>query len=654
MDQRSNVLHRAEKEYKNRRESFYLLLREIITNSIHAVLIKKRREPSFIPKIDISILQSEKDYTITIRDNGDGFTDSNQKYFNELDSVNEEKERLMFHPLGQGRLALAYYADSTTYKTIFKKNEKNWYKEFQYPSFGDNDSLFSLENFREEETIHDTYTQVEICVNSQQRVSRANTFFRKYPSITELNNWVIETFFPFFVDNPELHFCVTFNGENREINKETIKTDIETKSFCVSITEDENEKEYSFTLWLLEKQQLIQSTEIVCFARNLKAELENGKLEYTIDNSEKNYQFYLTSDLFDEKVDQRGDKICISEEAFSKISIAINLELDQFFSSTIEKNKKEEQKKLVNFKKSFPSLEVFINQDDIDGKTVKSEKELIKSALKEKGRLEEAFWSYDYHYSGETDYPDDCNKLVNSSLQIYVKHRERVLNHLHYLIQQYNSNGELKKETEDLIHELFFRRGETLSSTTKINGLHNLWILDDKFTTFSNDFQAKSTKQGQSLSDIYIWADNPEKAKQVLILELKSTTKAHNAGDKKEGMIEQVKRYAKSFYNNPRKELNWDVDTSRVMFTGVIIAGKKDIKKEIITKNEDYKRIPFLVDSRYKDDVFYPSEDNLDLRKEIRIELYSFEEIYELATSRNDVFFRLLRKEYSIEDEQSV
>ena len=47
MEQKSNVQYRAEKEYKNSREKFSLLLREIISNSIHAVLIRQsKKEPA--------------------------------------------------------------------------------------------------------------------------------------------------------------------------------------------------------------------------------------------------------------------------------------------------------------------------------------------------------------------------------------------------------------------------------------------------------------------------------------------------------------------------------------------------------------------------------------------------------------------------------
>ena len=55
MEQKSNVQYRAEKEYKNSREKFFLLLREIISNSIHAVLIRQNKETNFIPQLDLNV-----------------------------------------------------------------------------------------------------------------------------------------------------------------------------------------------------------------------------------------------------------------------------------------------------------------------------------------------------------------------------------------------------------------------------------------------------------------------------------------------------------------------------------------------------------------------------------------------------------------------
>ena len=156
------------------------------------------------------------------------------------------------------------------------------------------------------------------------------------------------------------------------------------------------------------------------------------------------------------------------------------------------------------------------------------------------------------------------------------------------------------------------------------------------------------------MSDIYIWADDKKECKQILILELKSTTQAHNAGSSNESMIAQVKRYARTFHSNPKKVLNWDVNPDEIMYLGIILASKSDIEKELSSPNVDgtYDPIPFLNDSYFKDDKFSKVA-NPKEKLPIRIELYSYEDIHKLASDRNDVYFRLLKKEYEIEDEQS-
>ena len=66
MEQKSNVQYRAEKEYKNSREKFFLLLREIISNSIHAVLIRQNKETNFIPQLDLNITFDENQCKINV------------------------------------------------------------------------------------------------------------------------------------------------------------------------------------------------------------------------------------------------------------------------------------------------------------------------------------------------------------------------------------------------------------------------------------------------------------------------------------------------------------------------------------------------------------------------------------------------------------
>ena len=133
MEQRSNVQYRAEKEYKSSREKFYLLLREIISNSIQAVLIRKDKEKksNYTPELTLDISFDDKRCSIILRDNGEGFTEINSQCFDELDKKNAEKEKYHYHPLGQGRLAIVYFTDRANYETVYKdRNGKLKKKSF--------------------------------------------------------------------------------------------------------------------------------------------------------------------------------------------------------------------------------------------------------------------------------------------------------------------------------------------------------------------------------------------------------------------------------------------------------------------------------------------------------------------------------------------
>lgn len=661
MEQKSDVHYRAEKEYKNSRGKFVLLLREIISNSIHAVLIRQNKENNFNPKLELNIDfdEEQEKCKIELTDNGEGFTDKNRDYFEKFDKRNAEKLKLNFHPLGQGRLAIIYFSDFAEYETVYKGKDGALKKRrMPYPPEDEGNKLFSCDDFAEENPKEtDSFTKLTIEINKVQSFGRAKTFFKKYPDIASIKQWFIETFFPFIVSNDNLKININYNGSSAIIQKDDVEENTQPLSFEILLSENEEEKAYKFRLWLIKTaEKSHRENPIVCFARNLQVELSTGELTYSID-CEYGHLFYLTSNYFDEQVDTRGEKLEISDMTLTLINSKVNEVLNDNFKMVIEQNKKSTERNFKAFKTQYPSLKPFVEELDIlnSKNIIIKEEEIIKTAIEEKGKIEKEFWTHETSAISdekEDNFDDSIKyqKLLNSSLHIYVKHRKRILKQLHDLIQKFDNEGNDKPELEGKVHELFFRRGETLTNSDNINHLHNLWILDDKFTIFSNDFKAQSTKQGQSLLDIYIWADNPTRTKEILILELKSTTHAHNSGDRNESMIPQVKRYAKDFFKNPTKFLNWDVETKSVLYTSVILARKEDINKELRSNNiSGYKRIPFLPNSFYLDDTFVKpnAEDPMDTVP-IRIELYSFEDIYELASSRNGVFFKLLQNEFEI------
>ena len=136
--------------------------------------------------------------------------------------------------------------------------------------------------------------------------------------------------------------------------------------------------------------------------------------------------------------------------------------------------------------------------------------------------------------------------------------------------------------------------------------------------------------------------------KELLILELKSTSNAHNAGDKYESMIAQVKRYAHLFYQDPTKVLNWHVDPKMILYSGIVPHAKSDIYKELNSNNVSgtHNKIPYLESSYFFNEKLLGSNNTSTPEfNEIRIELYSYEDIYTLSSNRNRVFFRFLARD---------
>lgn len=439
------------------------------------------------------------------------------------------------------------------------------------------------------------------------------------------------------MENPKLSLKIDYNGAAITINRSYIESNIQKIPFDVELS-DLNVK-YTFTVWMMKSNDAAKNkNKVLCFARNLRADIDSGKLEYEIDLLEP-YNWLITSDCFDVFVDSKGDKIEIALADVEKIQFKLSMTLNDLFRAQIEYNTAQTKKNMITVKQNFHSLAAFIDEDDkAPTNRIKKEADIIGNAIENKGKIEKNYWTNQQTENEDTD------KLLNSSLQIYVDHRRRILLKFHELIERFDAEGTQKREPEEDIHDLFLKRGVSLKDSADINHLHNLWILDDKYTVFSESTKAKSTKRGQELSDIYLWVDDQERVKELLILELKSTSNAHNAGDKYESMIAQVKRYAHLFYQDPTKVLNWHVDPKMILYSGIILARKSDIYKELNSNNVSgtHNKIPYLESSYFFNERFFTGSNNTSTPEfnEIRIELYSYEDIYTLSSNRNRVFFR--------------
>ncbi|HOV13228.1 MAG TPA: ATP-binding protein [Spirochaetota bacterium] len=560
MLQKSAVEKRAEKEYKNKHNKFGLLFREVISNSIQSVILLSKKDNEVIPNITLNINTNEKLITIEVIDNGEGFTEHNLKCFSELDLENEEKVKSNFKPLGQGRLAIIWFTDSSNYKSIFKDNTGN-YKEilFSYPLL--EDSLFDFEKIEAIESKKETLeTKLSMEISKPNTLYRANTFFKTHDSIEKLIDWFIDNFFPFFMEYEKLNLNINYNSNQETINKSYIQEKIENIIFDVNFKDNNNlnDKNERFSLWLIPIDNSNKKITISCFARGLLASINDKALVYEIELPDF-YKGYLASDFFNEKTNSTGDEIYIEEIERNAIEMQLIIKLDEKFKNVIEENREKSLSNLVKIKKDIPSLAEFINNEAInETNIIITQDKLLETAIHYKGKAETDFWRNDKESK-------DYNKIINSSLYIYVEHRQRVLKEFFKLIKLYDDEGQIKKENEEEIHNLIMRRGLTLENSENNNHIQNLWLIDDKYGYFSESSKGFSSKKGEKKSDIYLWTDDPQKPAEIIIIELKSTIKAHNP----EKMVIQVKEYAQSFYKEPRKILNWDVNTKNCLYTGI-------------------------------------------------------------------------------------
>ena len=652
MHQRSDPRFRAEKLYKHSKGKFGFLLRETVSNAIHAALIRADSEnaETFKPTVHIRINHDpeSKNAVIEVIDNGEGFNEHNRTFFDALDKPNNQKMRKNFHPQGQGRLAIVFFADTAEFRSTFKdSNGSRKFIAFPYPT--DNDDMFSIPSETALVNNEDPGTILKMCF-TKNNFSRFETYLKKIDGSENIGTWFTETFFGFIIDNKELALRIQYNdSEEILLTKGALEKKIVTINFEVDV-EGQDCLE-TFTIWLAVKgPKPKRGLDINCYARQLNADIEDAKLSYDIDLPEQ-YTAYLTSPYFDNNVDQKGDKIRIETSSIEEIQTHLNAALDKHFTDTIRKNRIETAKSIDKARTKYHSIAPFIERAPLENSRLTlSTTEILDEAIKTKGKAEKDYWVKENVNS------DLVEKLVNSSLHVYINHRQRILTHLNEMISRLNNEGEEKKELEDTVHDIFLKRGTSLNDNKNNNHLHNLWILDDKYTIFTESRGAISTKRGEAKSDVYYWIDDPGKTKEILILELKSTTHAHNAGSKYESMVAQVSRYASKLYENPEKVIGRSLKPDQILYSAIILARKSDVYTEIRSSNVsgNYAKIPFLECSYYWNEKFaLPAGLSVEPeRKDIRVELYSYEDIFELARSRNNVFFKLLAGELHTFDSQ--
>ena len=129
--------------------------------------------------------------------------------------------------------------------------------------------------------------------------------------------------------------------------------------------------------------------------------------------------------------------------------------------------------------------------------------------------------------------------------------------------------------------------------------------------------------------------DEENSPKQVVLVELKRLTRAHNPGE----MIEQLLKYASDIYKESKTKKGTKFDPEKCKFFGYIIADYKDIKKEEGQQDSYiFKPIPFTNSSFEGIKSFQTDNGRID----IAITLLSIQDLITVSKSRNKIFLDML------------
>lgn len=579
-----DMVRAAEKTYKHLKHSFGIIMKEAILNSLQACIIEKEnRKDDYKAKIDISI----NDDKIIIKDNGIGFNEDDKKRFFLLYKENEVKRNNNLTSKGVGRLSYFYYCKQFYISTI----HNNIKYEIKYP---DEENLF--EEMKEQAP---NGTELILIIKNQQIL---NNFLKQYNDCDKIKTWIVENF-----------IFLIYKLEILEIN---IRVGNNTNLYYLT---SNNIQYFEKNVLLNEEKETLKFFIVESKADLLKVNVigqgltfENTKL-YEKEIPSKDI-VYVYSPFFDEFVSDDNSKINFGEYK-SEIQNCIEDILDERYKKELEYNLKKSLENLKTTRENFKSIEPFLPSDrDVKNDKIYTENDFLDEGMENKKIEEKKFWQS----------KDDLNnKLKQSSLFTYVEYRKRVIDFV------YAKLGD-KNYSEDDFHDLISSR-----SNDKItyDTIHNLWLIDDKFSYF---VYGKNAKKGEKQVDILVYCDKPNIPNEVVLIELKKPFKAHNT----KNMSIQVTGYAKEIY---KKFINDDgvyQSLKNATFYAFVIANAKDIKTEY-RKSESMYGAKKIIDTESSYERVLHIEDG-DIIFDLKLALLSIQDLLHLAKTRNQIFFNLL------------
>lgn len=575
--------------------------------------------------ISIDSYSQTESLEITIKDNGLGFTDDRYEKFCNLFDVDESSHK------GLGRLVYPFYFEGISISSHYEETLK---REFNFDEDIDENSSTITE-------IKKTPSGTTIKLKDYILTKLGKNAFisPKY-----LKQRILEEFysrlFKYKQNKKDVSIKITSIIENKEQKEIITSKEIPTLT-KVEIDSTVNLFDKFQLYYSIKEVEAIESSFVAAISvdnRTIKTDIvaqENIPMGYKM-------VFLLFSTLFTGKVDHLRQNLTLTEIEIKNVTALFRKEVAKIIEHKIpriEERNNETKKNLIN---TFPHLSGYFDTNNIG---YISRKDILNKAqndffLDQKNILETKTLT-DEQYN-------KAMEMSSRSLAEYILYREKIIGKLENITAE-NSEAD--------IHNLIMPQNMVIKDNTDLSTIYknNLWLLDDKYMTYSTAMSEKSMKdiieeitkepstKDLSTPDIaVIFSANPNseenKTVDVVIVELK---KRGIKLAKTEEVISQLKQRAtKLMQLYPNK-------IQRIWFYGIV---EFNDEFKLSLKNDEYTPLYSKDSLYYKENRVYL---NLDDDKPYMIGTYilSIDAFIEDAKARNSTFLQILKDGFQNEQE---
>jgi hypothetical protein len=461
------------------RTSQWDVLYEAIINSIHAnashIECRLTGNQDVIETEDGEVAPRKVE-KIEIEDNGDGFDDKNYKSFGKYGT----DHKIDLGCKGIGRFVFLKVFDTVRYTSLLSESKKKI--EFAF------DTDFESDNIREEAIeVSENKTTLTLSgvmgniLNREKQVDR-----RLDLDLEEIREKVFLHLVPtlFFHKEKGRHIQIEFVDTSSEETSEITEKDIPDFSTTPFAVRTADEKEIAFSVHYSISNASGGVNAFHCANRRAVCTFSDQGFK------PEGFQGWLLleSDYFSDRVNDARNNFDIFpvrvDDLFSTLSWdMINQSLKAVVAELVQKKipqvKNTNRKRLQEIQEERPYLAQYIDEEDLSIAGFISKKQIIKKAKKRFDEAKEHLLAN----AGKAEYSDndleEAIQIAQSELVAYV--HDRVL-----IVRQLKKMLDDKEQSEEMIHNLFMKRFTEDSEYDYFSSKrNNLWLLDDRFTSYS-------------------------------------------------------------------------------------------------------------------------------------------------------------------------